>query len=108
MGGVRLLDPGTAELKRMWVSSRSRGLGYGRALLNALEAEATKLGARRVVLDTAGPLTQAIALYRSSGFVEVQPYNDNPDCTLWFGKPLADGKREPRDPLNSRRTRELA
>ncbi len=48
------------------------------------------MGATKLVLDTASPLHAAITLYRSDGFVEVAPYNDNPDCTLWFGKDLAE------------------
>ena len=41
-----------------------------------------------VVLDTHVTLDAAIALYRSSGYVEIEPYNDNDDAGLWFAKPL--------------------
>jgi len=86
--GVRLLDPQTAEIKRMWVNPALRGRGVGRTLLGALESAAIELGARRGVLDTNGALSGALALYRSAGWTEVPAYNDNPDATHWFAKNL--------------------
>lgn len=88
-GGVRLLDADTAEIKRMWLHPSMRGRGAGWALLNALEAEAVRLGASRGVLDTNATLTSALALYRAAGWVEVEKYNDNREATHWFAKDLA-------------------
>ena len=45
-------------------------------------------GASRVQLDTNRSLAEAIALYRSSGYVEVAPFNDEPYAHLWFEKAL--------------------
>ena len=87
-GGVRLLDPDTAEVKRMWLHPSMRGKGAGWALLAALEAEAVKLGARRGVLDTNVTLTSALSLYRAAGWSEVPAYNDNSQATHWFAKDL--------------------
>jgi GNAT superfamily N-acetyltransferase len=87
-GAVRLLDPATAEIKRMWLHPSMRGRGAGWALLMALESAAVDLGASRGVLDTNATLTTAIALYRAAGWVEVAPYNDNGDATHWFAKDL--------------------
>jgi GNAT superfamily N-acetyltransferase len=87
-GAVRLLDPDTAEVKRMWLHPSMRGRGAGWALLVALEAEAVRLGATRGVLDTNVTLTSALALYRAAGWVEVPPYNDNEEATHWFAKDL--------------------
>jgi hypothetical protein len=42
------------------------------------------------VLDTHASLASALALYRSSGWDEVPPYNDNPDATHWFAKSLTE------------------
>jgi GNAT superfamily N-acetyltransferase len=89
-GAVRMLDAGTAEVKRMWLDARCRGRGAGRALLTALEDEARAMGATRGVLDTHASLASALALYRSSGWDEVPPYNDNPDATHWFAKSLTE------------------
>jgi ribosomal protein S18 acetylase RimI-like enzyme len=65
-----------------------RGLGLGRALLAELQRRARGLGAQRLVLDTNDSLTAAAGLYRSSGFDEIEPYNDNPNATRWFAKTL--------------------
>jgi GNAT superfamily N-acetyltransferase len=87
-GGVRLLDPATAEVKRMWLDPTARGRGLGRDLLAALERAAVDLGAERGVLDTFDLLGPAMALYRSAGWQEVAAYNDNWQATRWFAKPL--------------------
>jgi DNA-binding MarR family transcriptional regulator/ribosomal protein S18 acetylase RimI-like enzyme len=81
--------PGAAsEIKRMWVSEAARGLGIGRRLLGELEARARHAGAGAVRLDTNRALTEAIGLYRSSGYVEVAPFNAEPFAHHWFEKRL--------------------
>jgi GNAT superfamily N-acetyltransferase len=90
-GGVRLLDPDTAEVKRMWLHPSMRGKGAGWALLAALEAEAVTLGARRGVLDTNITLTSALSLYRAARWSEVPAYNENSQATHWFAKDLLAG-----------------
>jgi len=76
------------DVKRMWVAPRARGLGLGRRLLRQLESHARASGARSVRLETNESLTEAIALYRSSGYVEVPAFNDEPHAHLWFEKRL--------------------
>jgi GNAT superfamily N-acetyltransferase len=88
-GGVRLLDPATAEVKRMWLHPDARGRGLGRDLLTALELAAVELGAGRGVLDTFEVLGPALALYRSAGWLEVPAYNTNRQATHWFAKDLS-------------------
>lgn len=88
-GGVRMLSPGRGEIKHLWVRPAARGTGLGRALLVELERRAAALGATEVVLDTNERLGAAQGLYRSSGYVDVEPYNDNPNATHWFRKNLA-------------------
>jgi DNA-binding MarR family transcriptional regulator/ribosomal protein S18 acetylase RimI-like enzyme len=81
--------PGAAsDIKRMWVSESVRGLGIGRRLLADLEARAAWSGAPAVRLDTNRALTEAIGLYRSSGYVEVAPFNAEPFAHHWFEKRL--------------------
>lgn len=92
-GALQHLDTATSEVKRMWVSPGTRGLGVGRRLLAFLEDAARAGGRRRVVLDTNASLTEAIALYRSNGYREVPAYNDNPYAQHWFEKDLAPGSR---------------
>lgn len=69
---------GDAELKRMYVAPEARGLGLGRALCEAAIAEARRLGHRRLLLDSRTSLVAACTLYRSLGFVDVEPYRHNP------------------------------
>ena len=87
-GALKLHGDGPAELARIWVSERVRGLGLGRRLVTELERRAAETGATTVRLDTNGALTEAIALYRSAGYREVEPFNDNPYAHHWFEKPL--------------------
>jgi DNA-binding MarR family transcriptional regulator/GNAT superfamily N-acetyltransferase len=77
-----------AELKRMWVAPAARGLGLGRRLLSCLEAEAAASGAHAVRLETNHTLTEAIGLYRASGYQEVAAFNDEPYAHHWFEKTL--------------------
>jgi ribosomal protein S18 acetylase RimI-like enzyme len=72
----------------MWVAPSARGLGVGRRLLSELEREAARHAIRIVRLETNQSLTEAIALYRSSGYVEVAPFNDEPYAHHWFEKRL--------------------
>jgi ribosomal protein S18 acetylase RimI-like enzyme len=88
-GALKLHGDEPAELKRMWVSPEARGLGLGRRLLRELEQRAADAGARAVRLETNGSLTEAIALYRASGYDEVAPFNDEPYAHHWFEKELA-------------------
>ena len=86
--GCGALKLETGDIKRMWVAPGARGLGVGRRLLAELEACARAHGLREVRLETNGSLTEAIALYRSSGYVEVEPFNDEPYAHHWFAKRL--------------------
>jgi GNAT superfamily N-acetyltransferase len=85
-GGIRRLDSETFEIKHVWLQEHTRGRGLGRALLLELERRAAGFGATHVVLDTNASQVEAAGLYRSSGYVEVEPYNDNPNATHWFSK----------------------
>jgi DNA-binding MarR family transcriptional regulator len=83
-GALRLHGGAPAEIKRMWVAESARGLGLGRRLLTELEAHAARSGAQTVRLETNRTLVEAIALYRSAGYVEVAPFNDEPYADHWF------------------------
>lgn len=87
-GGVRHRAGEPSEVKRMWVSETARGLGIGGRLLEWLEARARAAGARAVRLDTNQALVEAIGMYRSRGYVEVDPFNDDPYVDHWFEKHL--------------------
>ena len=72
-------------MKRMFVFPQFHGKGVGRALGEAVVAEAKRLGYRRMLLDTGARQTEAKALYRRLGFIEVEPYYDLPnDLREWL------------------------
>jgi ribosomal protein S18 acetylase RimI-like enzyme len=73
----------------MWVDPASRGLGVGRRVLETLESLARENGVKVLRLETNRALGEAIELYRSAGFVEVAPFNDEPYAHHWFAKTLA-------------------
>ncbi|HEY6694833.1 MAG TPA: GNAT family N-acetyltransferase [Solirubrobacteraceae bacterium] len=87
-GGVRRLDDGVAEIKRMFVVPSARGAGHGRRLLDALEDAARDLGYRRVRLDTAPSMTTAMEMYRRSGYRDIPDYNGNGYASFWGEKEL--------------------
>ena len=72
---MRKLGDGACEMKRLFVRPTYRRTGLGRVLVNTIIDEARKLGYTYMRLDTLpGRMDRAIALYRSIGFVEIEPY----------------------------------
>lgn len=86
---IRLLEPDTAEIKRLYVRPSARGLGAGRALmLKAMEHMQTR-AVLRVRLDSLPSMDSAQRLYRSLGFKNIeQYYPDAPACALFFEREL--------------------
>jgi ribosomal protein S18 acetylase RimI-like enzyme len=88
-GAVKHHPGAPSELKRMWVAESARGLGIGRRLLGELERRAVRSGATKARLETNRALVEAIAMYRSAGYLEVPAFNDEPFAHHWFEKRLA-------------------
>jgi ribosomal protein S18 acetylase RimI-like enzyme len=66
-------------MKRLYVRPAFRGLGLGRTLIETVVAAAREIGYHRMRLDTLpGKMDQAIAMYRSQGFKNIEPYYDSP------------------------------
>jgi len=74
---MRRIGPDTAEIKRMYVQPLYRRAGVGRAMLDRLIEAARTVGYQRVRLDSPDFMTAAHGLYRSSGFVEIEPYAES-------------------------------
>ncbi len=87
-GALKFHGTSPAEIKRLWVSAGARGIGLGKRILTDLERRAAANGAAAVQLDTNRNLTEAIAMYRSSGYVEIPAFNSEPHAHHWFEKPL--------------------
>jgi GNAT superfamily N-acetyltransferase len=80
-GGWRLRDDveafgttRTAEVKRMYVAPRARGLGVARRMLARLEESAVEVGARAMILETGTAQPEAMALYESAGYVRIESF----------------------------------
>jgi ribosomal protein S18 acetylase RimI-like enzyme len=68
-------DTETGRIARMSVAGTERGRGIGRRLVEELERAARLRGYRRLVLETTEDWTDAIALYRATGFTELGVWN---------------------------------
>lgn len=77
------LEPGDAEMKRLYVVPALRGRGLARTMLAELERTALEAGRTRMVLETGIKQPEAIALYRSTG------YADMPGFGVYAGDPLS-------------------
>lgn len=77
IGCLRRIGPDVCEVKRMYVEPSARGVGAGRAILAHLLATAGQSGYARIRLDSPDFMTAAHALYRSFGFVDIEPYAES-------------------------------
>jgi GNAT superfamily N-acetyltransferase len=88
-GGLRRLEDGICEIKRMYVTPSARSRGVGRALLDALENAGRELGYARVRLDAGPEQRHSRVLFASTGYVEIAPYNGNHIADYWAEKSLS-------------------
>ena len=73
-GGLRLLGPGSGEVKRMYVEPAARGTGVAAALLRALEDRARDFGIGRLLLETGTGQPDAIRFYQREGYEPIDAY----------------------------------
>jgi DNA-binding MarR family transcriptional regulator/GNAT superfamily N-acetyltransferase len=85
-GVLRRLSPGVGEIKRVWTSRSVRGLGVATRIMEWLESTASEAGLATLRLDTNRALTEAQAMYRASGWRQIDRYNDNPYADHFFEK----------------------
>jgi GNAT superfamily N-acetyltransferase len=78
-GAIRELDFVTGEIHRMYVVRSQRRQGVARAILSHLHGEASRLGYKRLRLETGNRQEPAIKLYESYGFVRIAPFGKYAD-----------------------------
>ena len=86
--GLRELEPGVAEIKRMFVKPRARGRGLARRMLAELEGIAREAGQREVRLFTTDMLPEAMALYASEGYTVRSEHPMDVRTEFWLEKAL--------------------
>jgi len=87
--GIRKIAAGVCEMKRLYVRGAFGRRGIGRSLAEAVIDESREMGYSRMRLDTLPWIEEAISLYRSLGFEEIEPYCHNPiEGALFFERVL--------------------
>ena len=93
MGSLKDHGNGLGEVKRMFAWPKTRGLGLGRVILDAIEAEAVRMGIRRLVLETGATrgFEPAWRVYERSGYRSCGAVLDYPDSgfSAFYEKTLA-------------------
>lgn len=82
--GLYLIDEQTCELRKMYLHSSHRGKGLGKLLLEDALSKARQIGFKKMTLETASVLKEAISLYKSYGFVEYEPEHLSSRCDQAF------------------------
>ncbi|WP_216363579.1 GNAT family N-acetyltransferase [Subtercola boreus] len=89
-GALRMLGPGEAEVKRMFVERPSRGTGVSTVILRALETEALRLGVTTLKLETGPAQPDAVRFYTREGYTSIPRfgYYEESEGSLCFARRL--------------------
>jgi putative acetyltransferase len=91
--GLAPIDSDTCELRKMYLIPSARRRGLGRRLLDSALCKAEALGFRRIVLETASVLTEAVALYKRYGFKPYSPEHLSKRCNEAYLLDLPSSRR---------------
>jgi ribosomal protein S18 acetylase RimI-like enzyme len=88
--GLRLVDDGLGEVKRVYVRPGARGQHLASRLMDEVEGRASSRGVTTLRLDTRSELREAIAMYRRRGYRDIAPFPGSGFADVWMQKDLAD------------------
>ncbi len=86
--GVKGSGGPIAEIKRLWIAPSARGLGLAKRLMTDAETRARALGIQTLRLDTNSALPETLRLYQTTGWTEIDRFNDDPYPDHFFEKTL--------------------
>ena len=66
--GLYPMNAETVELRKMYFAKELRGQGFGKQTLQRMIEKSRELGFKKIYLQTASPLVEAIGLYKKFGF----------------------------------------
>jgi putative acetyltransferase len=89
-GAIKEFEPGTMEIKRMYVSPENRKKGIASKILNELEIWSMELSCSKCILETGKRQPEAIGLYKKSGYWIIPNYGQyaNVENSVCFEKTL--------------------
>jgi ribosomal protein S18 acetylase RimI-like enzyme len=74
----------TSELKRLYLTPESRGLGVAKLLMDVALAQARQLGYKEMLLDTLSSMKPARKLYEKYGFEEIESYYESVEDAVFY------------------------
>lgn len=77
-------DVKTCELKRLYLTPESRGLGVSKLLMDVVLAQARELRYQEMLLDTLKSMTPARRLYEKYGFEEIGSYYESCEGAVFY------------------------
>ncbi len=93
-GAIKEYDLESIEVKRMFTSPNTRGLGVATSVLKGLEIWANELGYQKCVLETGKRQVEAIALYEKCNYNRIPNYGQyiGIENSVCFEKSLSNPK----------------
>jgi ribosomal protein S18 acetylase RimI-like enzyme len=87
-GSLRQVEPQIGQIRRLWVNPVLRGRSIGRRLMSALEGAGAVAGFDFIRLEVYEALSEAILLFETSGYTQVEPWEESPPDLKAYQKQL--------------------
>jgi N-acetylglutamate synthase-like GNAT family acetyltransferase len=87
--GLKKIENGICEMKRLFVNDRYKGNGIGKKLVEIIIREARLKQYKTMRLDTLDTMEAALSIYYENDFYAIEPYYNNPaDGVVYLEKML--------------------